>query len=120
MTTLDTSGQKTASRLLAKYGKDMALKTAGAGIYDPATGEVSSAGVITEFKGIIRAPEGTDISNGFALTTDRIVTLQAAGLLAYPIPNDKVMIDADEYTVKQVREQWSGEKIVLFDLVVGK
>lgn len=120
MTTLDISGQKTAARLLAKYGKDMALKTAGAGVYDPATGEVTSAGVVSMFKGIIRTPEGTEVSNGFALTTDRIVTLQAGGLLAFPIPNDRLMIDADEYTVKQVRETWSGEKIVLFDLVVGK
>lgn len=117
--TLDARAAATATRLLDKFGKAMTLTIAGSSSYSPSTGEVTSTGQQIEFMGIVESPSATELSSGQVLATDKVVTMNASTLTAYPVPNDALIIDGRRLSIKQVSEVWSGSKIVLFKVVVS-
>lgn len=117
--TLDARAAATATRLLDKFGKAMTLVISGPSVYDPATGDVEAAGQQIDFMGIVESPSATELSSGQVLAADKVVTINAATLTAYPVPNDVIVIDGREFSIKQVSEVWSGAKIVLFKAVVS-
>lgn len=95
----------TASRLLAKHGRNITLRRTSAGTYDPATGTASSTTSDQTLKGAL-------FDFGKGVTTVRGTLVEAGDKELYveartgvvPATRDTVIVGADTYSVVSVGE----------------
>lgn len=121
----------TALRLLTAYGREVTLRqlSVGSADYNPATGESTPAGNdgttdTTRFAVVLDQP-GTQISqrfgnnkqaNSLVQQSEKWLYMDANGVA--PALQDKLIIDAIEYTIEDVQVTAPGGVVILYMLMV--
>lgn len=121
MTALDTKLRATASSLLSKFGKSVTLTSLTSGAYDSSTRTTATTESNTTANAIIEDYNNGAIfvSGGLILMGDKKLTF-AASDVSMPSPGDTVTIDSVVWSVKSVKETWSGEQVASYEVQVRK
>lgn len=115
----------TALRLIEKFGGPVTHKSVSAGVYDPATGTVTSSesaqsvrGVLLEYT--IREKGEYERAGTIITATDRKLLLAASGLIEVPKNSDLIDWRGSQYKVKQVATLAPAGVPVLYELLVSR
>src|SRR5690242_4225934 len=105
MTALDNKLRKVATKVIAKYGSPITLKSITAGSYNPSTGSSSTTTTSTVSKAAVENYKAREFVEGLILMGDKKFTIAAAGITK-PKPGDKIMLSGRDYSVISVAEIW--------------
>lgn len=113
--TIHEKATATAQRLLTKFGQSVALQSVTVGVYDPATGAVSSAASTQNGVGVELAYRAAEIDGTNVQRGDRKLLISSVGITA-PKPEDKCTVAGVVYTVKSVEPITPGGVNIAFYL----
>jgi hypothetical protein len=88
---LASSLQKTASKLVSKFGGTVAIITVSTGAYNTATGAITETTTTLTIKGVLDAVSSREVSD-LVQATDKRLTVAAVDLKAVPTTTDRVTI----------------------------
>jgi hypothetical protein len=119
---LDTTIPPLALTLIAKYGKTITYTRVTQGAYDPATGLTSAGAAATTMKALVedyqKQADGAAFVNGLVLEGDKKITAASKSFTAVPVPGDRVTVETNVLTVKNVKTTYAGEVAALYELHV--
>jgi len=118
MTQLDTRLRSTAETLIARFGKAMTLRRETVGTYDAATATSAVTTVEHAVTGVPATPSRTLLETGTVQAGDTAVLLAAKALAVEPQAGDALIADAVTWRVMQTRATWSGEQVVVYELLL--
>lgn len=118
--TLDVTARALADNLVNQFGKTVTLRRTPKSVYDPETGTGGDDQILTDYSVKVTPPtdfmlkrvEGTLIGEG-----DQVISLPA--LNAPIVPNkdtDIVIIEDEEWKIRQIGNLWSGEQVAMYIL----
>lgn len=103
------------------YGRDITLRKATKGSYDPATGQLASL-TTTDYatRGLLLRYRDAVIDGTIIKQQDRKCVVKVKGLAATPEVEDRVIVGPDTYTVINFKTIELGGTVVLYTLQVRK
>lgn len=121
MTALDTKLRATASKLIALYGKSVTLTSVSSGAYNTATQSTATTSTASTEKATIEDYSNGAVfaSGGLIVMGDKKLTFAAADV-SMPAPGGMVTIDDVVWSIKSVKEIWSGEQVAAYEVQVRK
>jgi len=114
---LDAEMRDLAVELTEEFGKPITITRETGSSYDPSTGTTSPT--YTDYSANSAPPssfEYRNIDGSLIQTGDLVIGVPAKGLNIEPSTADTVKLDGTVYQVVQVRPQWSGEKVALYEM----
>lgn len=129
MTVLDTKFRSLATKLIAKHGKSVIYSTVYTGSYNVSDGSVVNDEITSTVKALIEDYGSSEMTKGLILANDKKFVIAAESVTS-PKKGDKITIENDDYTVindtittrsmvysvVNVKEIWSGEKVAAYEI----
>lgn len=112
---LASSLQKTASKLMAKFGGEVTFRRVTAGTYDPDTGTSTPSTSTTTIKGVLEEVQEREL-NDLIKSTDKKLTIAAADLTFEPATSDQVTVSSRIMQIVQVRKIEQEGTAIVFDV----
>jgi hypothetical protein len=114
---LASSLQKTASKLMAKFGGAATLRTVTPGVYNPTTGTISEATSDTALRGVLEAVSKREV-NELIQAGDKRLTIAAADVAAAPSTADRVIIGGITHQVIAVATIEQDNQPITYELIL--
>jgi hypothetical protein len=99
--TLSSPLRKVASKLMAKFGGEAAIRRVTPGIYNPTTGTVSETTSDTAVRGVLEDVSIREV-NDLIQSGDKRLTVAAADVAATPSTADRVLIGGITHQIIRV------------------
>jgi hypothetical protein len=115
--TLSTSLQKVASKLMAKLGGEVTLRTVTPGAYNPTTGTISETTSDNAIRGVLEDINKREV-NELIQAGDKRLTIAAADVAAAPSTADRVIIGGITHQVIRVTTIEQDSNAITYELIL--
>jgi hypothetical protein len=115
--TLSTSLQKVASKLMAKLGGEVTLRTVTPGAYNTTTGAISEATSDNAIRGVLEDINKREV-NELIQSGDKRLTIAAADVAAAPSTADRVIISGITHQVIRVTTIEQDSNAITYELIL--
>jgi hypothetical protein len=109
--------QKTASKLMSKFGGDVTIRVITVGAYNPTTGTASESTADTTVKGVLEDVNAREV-NDLVQAGDRRLTIAAADVSTAPTTADKVVISSVVHQVIRVTTIEQDNQPITYELIL--
>ena len=109
--------QKTASKLMSKFGGDVTIRVITVGAYNPMTGTASESTTDTTVKGVLEDVNAREV-NDLVQAGDRRLTIAAADVSTAPTTADKVVISSVVHQVIRVTTIEQDNQPITYELIL--
>ena len=109
--------QKTASKLMSKFGGDVTIRVITVGAYNPTTGTASESTTDTTVKGVLEDVNAREV-NDLVQAGDRRLTIAAADTSTAPTAADKVVISSVVHQVIRVTTIEQDNQPITYELIL--
>jgi len=110
---LASSLQKTASKLVSKFGGTVAVITVSAGAYNTSTGAITETTTTLTIKGVLDGISTREVS-GLVQATDKRLTVAAVDLTAVPTTADRVTIGGIVHQIITVEKIEQDNQVIIY------
>lgn len=110
--------QKTATRLLGKYGSTVNLIRAGSKVWDPDEGEYVVAPPVTIPLTSVPVPVNAALVNGTTIQAGDMIVKADSGVL--PTMEDKVSFNGSEWSVVAIETKMVNDDVIAWFIQVRK
>lgn len=110
---LASSLQKTASKLVSKFGGTVAIITVSAGAYNTTTGGITETATTLTTKGVLDAVSSREVSD-LVQATDKQLTVAAIDLAAIPTTADRVTINGIVHQIITVEKVEQDNQAIIY------
>ena len=120
---LDASVRKLAQRVMRKVGTEVTIRRVAVGVYNTTTGTVTNAESDYEVVGRLDDYTDREFASGRIKVGDRKFTFAAADAAFVPVPDDKVVIDDEEFAIVNpggVRREMAQHEPALYVLQIRR
>jgi len=114
---LASSLQKTASKLVSKFGGAATIRRITVGAYDPATGTAAETTADTAVRGVLENVSLREV-NDLIQAGDKRLLIAAADLANAPTPADRVIIAGRTLQVIEVRTIEQDNEPITYELML--
>jgi hypothetical protein len=115
--TLASPLRKVASKLMARFGGVVTLRSVTTGVYNPTTGTVSEAISDTAVRGVLEDVNLREV-NDLIQAGDKRLTIAAADTAAPPTTADRVIIAGRSLQVIEVRTIEQDNTAITYELIL--
>lgn len=112
---LATSLRKTASKLMAKFGGEITIRTLSTGVYNPTTGTASVTASTITVRGVLEDVSEREV-NDLIKGTDRKLTVAAADLTTEPTVADQVTVGGRNLQTVEVRRIEQDNTAIVYEI----
>ena len=114
---LATALQKTASKLISKFGGAITLRTITPGAYNPTTGAISETVADVSVRGVLEDVSVREV-NELIQSGDKRLTIAAADVAAAPTTADRVLVGAVSHQVIKVSTIEQDNTPITYELIL--
>jgi len=114
---LATALQKTASKLMGKFGGAITLRTITPGVYNPTTGTISETVADVSVRGVLEDVSVREV-NELIQAGDKRLTIAAADVAAAPTTADRVLVGAVSHQVIRVSTIEQDNTPITYELIL--
>ena len=114
---LATALQKTASKLMSKFGGTITLRTITPGVYNPTTGTISETVADVSVRGVMEDVSVREV-NELIQSGDKRLTIAAADVAAAPTTADRVLVGAVSHQVIRVSTIEQDNTPITYELIL--
>ena len=114
---LATSLQKTASKLMAKFGGLVTIRRITLGTYNATTGTVSETASDTTIRGTLQDVSKREV-NELVQASDKRLIIAAADLTVTPTTTDKVLINAVTHQIIAIATIEQDNLAITYELIL--
>jgi hypothetical protein len=115
--TLSTPLRKVASKLMAKLGGEVTIRTVTAGAYNTTTGAIAETVSNNEVRGVLDAVNAREV-NELVQAGDKKLLVAAADLAGVPTTVDKVVISNVVHQIIQVTTIEQDNQPITYELIL--
>jgi hypothetical protein len=115
--TLSTSLQKVASKLMAKLGGEVTLRTVTPGAYNTTTGAISETTSDNAIRGVLEDINKREV-NELIQAGDKRLTIAAADVAAAPSTADRVIISGITHQIIRVTTIEQDSNAITYELIL--
>lgn len=121
MTELDLEIPGLAAELINEYGKRIDFGRVEPGEYNPATRTAAPGSINGSVKALVEPYRGQRLLAGLVEASDLKLTVAAESFPnGEPTTEDVAGIDGVTYTVKNVMPTYSGERVAIYEIQIGR
>ena len=114
---LSTPLRKVASKLMAKFGGEVTIRTVTTGAYNSTTGTIAETVSNNEVRGVLDAVNAREV-NELVQAGDKKLLVAAADLAGAPTTVDKVVISNVVHQVIQVTTIEQDDEPITYELIL--
>ena len=114
---LATALQKTASKLMSKFGGTITLRTITPGAYNATTGTISETVADVSVRGVLEDVSVREV-NELIQAGDKRLTIAAADVAAAPSTADRVLVGAVSHQVIKVSTIEQDNTAITYELIL--
>ena len=114
---LATALQKTASKLMSKFGGTITLRTIAPGTYNATTGAMSETVADVAVRGVLEDVSVREV-NELIQAGDKRLTIAAADVAAAPTTTDRVLVGAVSHQVIKVSTIEQDNTAITYELIL--
>lgn len=114
---LATALQKTASKLMGKFGGTITLRTITPGVYNPTTGTISETAADVSVRRVLEDVSVREV-NELIQAGDKRLTIAAADVATTPTTADRVLVGAVSHQVIKVSTIEQGNTPITYELIL--
>lgn len=115
--TLSTPLRKIATKLMAKFGGDVTIRTVTTGAYNTSTGAVTETTSDVGIKGVLEDVNLREV-NELVQAGDKRLTVAAADTAAVPTTRDRVVISGISHQVIRVQTIEQDNEPITYELIL--
>jgi hypothetical protein len=115
--TLSTPLRKVASKLMAKFGGEVTIRTVTTGAYNTTTGAIAETVSNDEVRGVLDAVNAREV-NELVQAGDKKLLVAAADLAGVPTTVDKVVISNVVHQIIQVTTIEQDNQPITYELIL--
>jgi outer membrane lipoprotein SlyB len=115
--TLSTPLRKVASKLMAKFGGEVTIRTVTAGAYNTTTGAITETVSDTAVRGVLEDVNAREV-NELVQAGDKRLTIAAADTAAVPSTADRVVISNISHQVIRVVTIEQDNEPITYELIL--
>ena len=112
---LSTSLQKTARKLITKFGGSITIRRVTTGAYNPTTGTATPTTSDTTIKGVLEDVQQREV-NDLVKGSDKKLTIAAADLSFEPAVSDQVSVSGRIFQCIQVNRIEQDNTAIVFEM----
>jgi hypothetical protein len=114
---LASSLQKTASKLVSKFGGVITFTKVTTGAYNTTTGAITETTATTTIRGVVDAVSTREV-NDLVQATDKSLTVAANDLAAAPTTADRVTIGGITHQIISVDKVEQDNQVIIYTLIL--
>ena len=115
--TLSDPLRKVASKLMARFGGEVTIRTVTTGIYNPTTGTISETIIDTGIRGVLEDVNAREV-NELVQAGDKKLIIAAADTAAVPTTVDRVLISNVTHQVIRVTTIEQDNEPITYELIL--
>jgi len=115
--TLSTPLRKVASKLMARFGGEVTIRTVTTGVYNPTTGTISETTIDNEIRGVLENVNAREV-NELIQAGDKKLIIAAADTAAVPRTVDKVLISSVMHQIIRVVTIEQDNEPITYELIL--
>jgi len=115
--TLSTPLRKVASKVMAKFGGEVTIRTITTGAYNTATGAITETTSDNAIKGVLQDVNAREV-NELIQAGDKRLLIAAADTAAVPTTRDRVVISSVIYQVIRVTTIEQDNTAITYELIL--
>jgi hypothetical protein len=115
--TLASPLRKVASKLMARFGGTITLRSVTTGVYNATTGTISETSIDTTVRGVLEDVRRSEV-NDLVQQDDKRLMIAAADLASAPTIADRVIISSRSMQIIEVRTIEQDNTAITYELIL--